>query len=166
MSLLQPDAGLVFWMFIAFGIVFFVLAKFAWPVIIGAADKRSAFITESINSAKEANNKLAGIKMEAERILSDADKQKVMMMQETTRSRDKIIYEAKEKAKAEAEKIIKDAQEQIRTQKNEMLSNYRHDVTEASIMIAESLLRRELQNKDEQIRLINSIFDEIKDKYQ
>ncbi|HBT86835.1 MAG TPA: F0F1 ATP synthase subunit B, partial [Porphyromonadaceae bacterium] len=41
MSLLTPDPGLVFWMSISFGIVLLILAKFAFPAIIKAVDKRT-----------------------------------------------------------------------------------------------------------------------------
>ena len=34
MSLLLPDSGLIFWMLLSFGIVFAVLAKYGFPVII------------------------------------------------------------------------------------------------------------------------------------
>ena len=34
MELFTPDFGLVFWMFIAFILLFLVLAKWGWPVII------------------------------------------------------------------------------------------------------------------------------------
>ena len=35
MDLMIPDSGLLFWMFISFAILFFILAKFGWPVITG-----------------------------------------------------------------------------------------------------------------------------------
>ena len=41
MSLITPDIGLVFWMVVIFGVVFFLLAKFGFPVITKAVDKRS-----------------------------------------------------------------------------------------------------------------------------
>ena len=31
MSLLLPDSGLLFWMFLSFGIVFVILAKYGFP---------------------------------------------------------------------------------------------------------------------------------------
>ena len=34
MSLLLPDSGLLFWMVVAFGIVFVILAKYGFPIII------------------------------------------------------------------------------------------------------------------------------------
>ena len=40
MSLITPDFGLLFWMTLIFGIVFFILAKFGFPVITDMVRKR------------------------------------------------------------------------------------------------------------------------------
>ena len=47
MGLLTPDPGTLFWMVIIFGIVFFILAKYAFPVITGMVDKRKQYIDSS-----------------------------------------------------------------------------------------------------------------------
>ncbi|MBR0123285.1 MAG: F0F1 ATP synthase subunit B [Bacteroidales bacterium] len=161
MSLLTPDGGLVFWMLLAFGIVFFILAKFAWPVITGAAEKRTNFINTSMESAKEANRKLAEIKTEADGIIADAYEQRTQIMKETAESRDKIISDAKDKASSEARKIIEDANVQIERQKQEVMASYRKEVSEAAVQIAEKILRRELAKDGEQMALINSMLDEL-----
>ena len=44
MSLLMPDSGLIFWMLLSFGVVFFVLAKFGFPVITQMVEKRKEYI--------------------------------------------------------------------------------------------------------------------------
>lgn len=36
MELIKPEIGLIFWMTLAFGVVFFILAKVAFPIIGGA----------------------------------------------------------------------------------------------------------------------------------
>ena len=61
MSLLTPDIGLLFWMLVCFGIVFFLLAKLGFPIIVNKVDERKKFIDDSLNSAKAANERLAGI---------------------------------------------------------------------------------------------------------
>ena len=48
MGLLTPDPGLLFWMVVVFGIVFFLLAKFGFPVIIKMVDDRKAYIDNSL----------------------------------------------------------------------------------------------------------------------
>ena len=44
MSLLLPDSGLLFWMFVAFGIVFVILAKYGFPIIIRMVEDRKVYI--------------------------------------------------------------------------------------------------------------------------
>ena len=47
MSLLTPDSGLLFWMIVSFGIVFAILSKYGFPVIIKAVEQRKAYIDNS-----------------------------------------------------------------------------------------------------------------------
>ena len=62
MSLLVPDSGLLFWMLLSFGIVFFVLAKYGFPVIVKMVNERKEYIDRSLVVAKEANEQLANLK--------------------------------------------------------------------------------------------------------
>jgi F-type H+-transporting ATPase subunit b len=51
-SLVQPAFGLIFWMTLSFGIVFFLLAKFAWKPILKALHERERSIEDAIGEAK------------------------------------------------------------------------------------------------------------------
>ncbi len=64
MSLITPDFGLLFWMTLIFLIVFFLLAKFGFPIITGMVDKRSERINGSMAKAKGAAERLAGLAAE------------------------------------------------------------------------------------------------------
>lgn len=59
MSLLTPDSGLLFWMIVSFGIVFVILSKYGFPVIIKAVEQRKAYIDNSLETARQANEQLA-----------------------------------------------------------------------------------------------------------
>ena len=72
MSLLVPDSGLLFWMLLSFGIVFFVLAKYGFPVIVKMVNERKEYIDRSLVVAKEANEQLANLKAEGETIMAKA----------------------------------------------------------------------------------------------
>ena len=72
MGLLTPDPGLLFWMIIVFGVVFFILAKYGFPVIIKMVEDRKAYIDNSLKAAREANEQLANVKAEGEKILAQA----------------------------------------------------------------------------------------------
>ena len=106
MSLLLPDAGLLFWMLLAFGIVFFILYKYGFPVITGMIDERKRFIDDSLRNAKEANEKLANIKQESEAILKAAYDEQTRILREAAQIREQIINEACVKAGDEGEKML------------------------------------------------------------
>ena len=61
MDLFLPESGLIIWMLIAFLIVFVILAKVGWPMIMNAVDKRNQHIIDSLKAAQEANEALAGV---------------------------------------------------------------------------------------------------------
>ena len=66
-----PDSGLLFWMTIIFAIVFFVLAKFGFPVITGMVEKRRTRIEEALEAARKAEDAIAHLNQEQERIIAE-----------------------------------------------------------------------------------------------
>ena len=54
-AILTPDLGLLFWMLLAFAVVFFVLAKYGFPAITGMVEERKKYIDESLKKAHEAS---------------------------------------------------------------------------------------------------------------
>lgn len=80
MGLLTPDPGLLFWMIIVFGVVFFILAKYGFPVIIKMVEDRKAYIDNSLKAACEANEQLANVKVEGEKILAQAHEEQARIL--------------------------------------------------------------------------------------
>ena len=92
-SILSPDLGLLFWMFLAFLIVFALVAKYGFPVIIKMVEDRKNYIDESLKKAREANEKLANIKAESEEILRQASERQAQVLKEAMATRDSIVKE-------------------------------------------------------------------------
>jgi F-type H+-transporting ATPase subunit b len=76
--------------------------------------------------------------------------------------KDKIINEAKELAKVEANKIIVDAQSAIQQQKMAALTEVKNQVGQLVIEVSEKVLRRQLANKAEQEGYIKELANEVK----
>ena len=89
MSLLVPDSGLLFWMLLSFGIVFFVLAKYGFPVIVKMVNERKEYIDRSLVVAKEANEQLANLKAEGETIMAKAHEEQARILNEAAATRDR-----------------------------------------------------------------------------
>ena len=161
MSLLVPETGLLFWMLLAFGVVFFVLAKYGWPVIVGMVEKRSDFINESVRVAEEAKLQLDNIKATSDAIINEARQKQMEILQQAAEMKEKMIEDAKTKAAAEAEKIIESARISIQKEKNEAMKDVRSQVVALSLDIAEKVVRQKLSDQKEQIILIEKLMDEV-----
>lgn len=160
MSILLPDAGLLFWMLVAFGIVFFILAKYGFPAITSMIDERKRFIDDSLKNAKEANERLANIKAEGEAILNAAREEQTRILREAAATREQVIKEAREKADVEGGKLIAEAKRLIEQEKEDALREIRNNVAELSLSIAEKILRNELSNDKAQQAYANKMVDE------
>lgn len=160
MSILLPDAGLLFWMLVAFGIVFFILAKYGFPAITSVIDERKRFIEDSLKNAKEANERLVNIKAEGEAILNAAREEQTKILREAAATREQLIKEAREKAEAESHKIVAEAKRIIEQEKEDALRNIHNSVAELSLSIAEKILRNKLASNEAQQAYINKMVDE------
>ena len=162
MKLLTPDMGLLFWTMLAFLVVFFVLAKFAWPAIIKGLNERERSIADSLATAEKVKAEMAQMKSENEALLASAREERAQLLKEAREAKDRIINEAKEKAKEEANKIVIDAQAAIQTQKMAALTEVKNLVGNLVIEVSEKVLRRELANKSEQEAYIRKLADDVK----
>ena len=160
-SILTPDLGLLFWMLLAFLIVFFLMAKFGFPVITKMVEERRQFIDESLQQAHEANERLAGSREESERLLSEARARQAEILSQAKATGDGIVREARERAQAEGAKLLQEAKAQIEAEKENALRDIRETVADLSVAIAEKVVRQHLADDKEQQKLIERMLDEV-----
>jgi len=161
MNLMLPDSGLLFWMTIIFAIVFFILAKFGFPVITGMVERRTKRIDDAIGAAREAESKLMGLASQQEKMIEDARAEHDRILKEAAAERDRLIEAAKEEARAEAGKIMEETRERIRQEKEAALRDVRREVAVLSVSIAEKVVRKELSTDTGQQELVDRIIDEM-----
>ena len=148
--LLLPGLGLFFWTLVAFVLVFWLLKKFAWKPILQALQEREKHIADSIATADRVKAEMAQLKNENEALMAQAREERSQMLKEAKETRDRIVQEAKEKAKAEASKIVAEAQVTLEQQKQAAITDLKNQVGSLVVEIAEKVLRRELSAKGEQ----------------
>lgn len=157
MDLFLPESGLIIWMLIAFLIVFVILAKVGWPMIMGAVDKRNQHIIDSLKAAQEANEALAGVEEKRKEVMAETQAEQIRIMKESQELKNQIMEEAKAQARAEAEKIVADARLRIEKEQAEAMSQVKNEVVALSVSIAEKLLQRELEDKKSQSDYIDQL---------
>jgi F-type H+-transporting ATPase subunit b len=164
MDLFTPDAGLLFWMLLSFGVVFFVLAKWGFPVITRMVDDRKRYIDESLEAAREANEKLAHIKTESEAILKEAREEQAKILKEATLTRDRIIEEAREKARLEGQRLLEETRIQLNNEKEAAMRDIRRQTTEIAIGVAEKIMRNNLTTERQHMDLVERLVEEVEKK--
>ncbi len=162
MNLLTPGLGLLVWTLLAFLVVFFLLKKYAWPAIIKGLTERENSIAEALETAEKVKAEMAQLKNENEALLAKAREERAQLLKEARETRDKIVTEAKDMAKAEANKIIVEAQAAINQQKLAAITDVKNQVGNLVIEVSEKVLRRELANKADQEVYINQLAEVVK----
>lgn len=160
-SILTPDLGLLFWMLLAFLVVFGVLAKFGFPVITKMVEERKQFIDDSLRKAHEASERLENIKQEGEAILQEAREKQAQMLKEAAETRDTIVEKAQEKAREEGARLLGEAKAEIEQEKKAAIADIRQQVATLSVEIAEKVLRANLKDDASQMALIDRMLDDV-----
>lgn len=161
MSLITPDFGLLFWMTLIFAVVFFILAKFGFPIITSMVDKRSDRINEGLRKAEEAEKTLAELSVTQAKMLEEVKAQQARIIKTANESGERIISEAKARATAEADKIITEAHTRIEAEKESALKEIRTQVSALSVEIAGRILRDKLSDTKEQNAYIDRVLEEM-----
>jgi len=160
MSLLSPDIGLLFWMLLSFGIVFFIVAKWGFPVITRMVEERKEYIDKSLQRADEVNLRLSELQKQGDFMLEETRAKQLAMLRETAQIRDQILSEAKETAQRSTQKFVEETRKQIRLERAAALTEVRNQVAILSIDIAEKILRNELKERSSHTDYVNKLLEE------
>lgn len=161
MELFTPDFGLVFWMFVAFILLFIVLAKWGWPVIIKMMDQRANTIDQGVEDARKAKEQLDNARAEAQTYVKEAQARQAEMLREAAKMKTDIIEEARREAQNAAKKEMNAAKVAIEQARKEAELSFRNEVGRFSIDIAEKMMRERMSNDKAQTELVNKLLDEI-----
>ncbi len=148
-------------MTLIFAVVFFILAKFGFPVITGMVEKRSDRIDESLRKAEEADKAIAELTARGEKIISDAQAEQARILREASATSDSIVAKARDEAKEEAAKILQQARTDIAAEKESALRDIRRVVANMSVEVAEKVLRTDLDEDKKQDAYLDRLIEEV-----
>jgi len=162
MQLVTPGIGLIFWMLVSFSLVLFVLGKYAWKPIMKGIHQREDTIEKALEAANEAKKEMLKLKAGNEQLLRDAKDERDALMRDARKVKEAILEEAREKANEEAARIMENARENIQFEKMAAINELKNQIASISIEIAEKLIGKELENKQQQHLLTEKLLKEVK----
>jgi F-type H+-transporting ATPase subunit b len=138
-----------------------LMVKFAWKPILNSLEERESGIEEALASAEEAKKEMQNLQADNEQLVKEARAERDAMMKDAREIKESIISEAKEEAKEVTSKLIEKAQASIQQEKQAALAEIKKNVAELSIGIAESVIKKELSSKDDQLKLVEGMLEEV-----
>jgi F-type H+-transporting ATPase subunit b len=109
-----------------------------------------------------AREEVSLLKVKNNELIHEVQEERDAILKEARDTKSTIVADAKNRAKEEADRMIKQAREEILSEKNAAMSEIKSHVASLSIEIAEKILKSELSEEKKQKALIDNLIDEIK----
>ena len=154
--------GLFFWQILLFVALVFLLWRYAWKPILNAVNDREEGIKNALAAAEEAKKEMQNVTADSEKLLKEARAERETMLKEAREIKDKIVADAKEQAQVEGDKLIKQAQATIESEKKAAVTDIKNQVAELSVEIAEKIIKDQLASKDKQLKMVDTMLGDIK----
>jgi F-type H+-transporting ATPase subunit b len=158
--LVQPDPGLFIWTILTFLVLLWLLAKFAWRPLLQALEARQQLIQKSLADAQHAHRELERVSQESAQILRESRVQAEAIIAQSRSDAERLREEMKQKAKAESDTIVRNAERQIQLETGRALQQIRHEAADLSVLIASKLIQRNLSKEDNE-RLIDDALSQV-----
>ncbi|UCD10361.1 MAG: F0F1 ATP synthase subunit B [Nitrospinaceae bacterium] len=152
--------SLIFWSIISFGLLFFLLKKYAFPPILQALEAREekirAEIQESENLKKEAQN----LKEKLEKEFRGAHQKAESIVQMASSEAKKLQEKTLSETQAKVRQMQADVEREIETSRNKLLHEIRAYTAQLTIASTEKFLQKALDDKDKK-RLADESIEEV-----
>ncbi len=158
--LVQVDPGLFIWTIVTFLVLLTLLAKFAWGPLLQSLDTRQETIRKSLADAEKARQELERLNQESEAIIRQARVEAEAVVGASRVDAERLRGELREKARSEAEGIIKNAERQIQLETARALQQIRHEAADLSVAIASKLIQKNITKEDNE-RLIDDALKQL-----
>ena len=146
--LLQPDPGLFIWTILTFLVLLALLAKFAWRPLLQALESRQELIRKSLDDAQQAKQELERLQAQSAQIIRQARIEADTIIANSRSDGERLREEIKQKARADSDVIVRNAERQIQLETTRALQQIRHEVADLSVQIASKLIQRNLTRAD------------------
>jgi F-type H+-transporting ATPase subunit b len=154
------NLGLVIWTWIVFGLLFFLLKKFAWPMLVQATEDRERTIQRQLEEAARANAEAAALLEQQTRLLADSRSSAQSMIAEARAAAERERALAVERTRAETDEQIERARREIATERERAVVELRREAVELSLAAASKLVGERMDSANDR-RLVTEYLSSL-----
>ncbi|MEM7174077.1 MAG: F0F1 ATP synthase subunit B [Bacteroidota bacterium] len=159
-ALFEFEFGLVFWQFIILVTAFVILGKYAWKPILGFIEKQEKAYAKASKEAKDQQRLAVTLSKQNQQLLQMAEKEKKAILQQALAEKKTLLRQAELEATQVKEDMLQQAQKDMLQEKQEMIKVLKQQIGILTIQVAEKLLQRELDQKNKQDVLLQTLINQ------
>jgi F-type H+-transporting ATPase subunit b len=159
-SLIKVVPGLMIWTIVTFLIVLFVLRRYAFGPIQGIIDQRRDRIREALDEADKAREEARELRELTKKEREEAGAERTQLLDEARKQAADSARRAKEEADEDLQRRLEENQKAIEAENRRFREEIRRDVVELTLMAAEKVTRKSLDDADQK-RLIDETIGEL-----
>lgn len=159
-KLLNPDSGLIIWTIVTFLALVFILKKAAWGPLLSAIDEREAKMKADREGAEAARAHAERIKAELEAQIAGLDAKSRELLAKAAKEGEALRAQLKDAAEAEAAKIKQKTLAELAEEKERLVRELRGEVAKLSVLAAEKLMRKTV-DEGVQKSVLDSFFKDL-----
>lgn len=157
-SVFNLDLGTSFWTLVIFLLLLGVLAKGAFPAILGYAQAREDRIQESLDEAKAAREEAHKALEDQRRELAQAREESQAIIAQGKQDAEKVRQELLNKARSEQQDVIDRAKQEIQREREQALESLRREAVELSVAAASHLMGKRMDAEEDR-RVVRDFLD-------
>ena len=154
------NPGLIIWTLVTFGVLFLVLAKFAWKPLLQALNEREGKIRSALEQADRAREEAARLLKQNEAAMARAEEEHQRMVREGRALAEKLKAEIVAKAHQQAQQELERASAEIQRNVEAAKQQLRGEIADLAIRAAEKILDETL-DAARQKKLVDSFINQI-----
>ncbi|MGE0471166.1 MAG: ATP synthase subunit b [Candidatus Nitrospira kreftii] len=158
-------SSLIFWEIVSFGILLFILYKYAFPGILSVLEEREKKIKDSLEQAEHHRSEAERRLKEYEAKLSAAGKEAEAILAAAKERAQRLLDENEQRLTADAERIKGDATREIEQERRKAVQDIRTQTTELALMVAEKVVQRSLTEADQR-KFADEALEALSKSYQ
>jgi len=159
-GLMDVKFNLMFWTLVIFGILYFLLSKFAFGPITAAVEAREKALEEAIEGAKRDREAAAALLREHQASIDAARGEAQKLIGEGRAVGEKVRADMLEETRKEQQDMLERARREIEAEKVRAIAEMRREAVELALAGATKVIEQNLQS-DANRRLVESYLGQL-----
>lgn len=159
-GLVSVQVNLMFWTLVIFGLLYFILNKWAFPAVLGAVEAREKALADAIEGAKRDRDEAARLLQEQQKQLDASRGEAQKLIADARQVAEKSRAELIEKTRLDQQEMLARAQREIAAERDKAIAQLRREAVDLAIAGASKVVEENLDS-DRNRKLVESFLSSL-----